>query len=72
MTRPHPASRPQKAQASLNCDSFLNKEGVFTPQEKDVIAESCVEGDVMANYVALTGEKVFLLDVEGLPLLTSG
>ena len=69
---------------SLNGDGFLNKEGVFTTDEKNAIAESNVDShplttdsvdgvnvesetqDFFQNYVALTGEKIFLLDVEEL------
>ncbi|MDY3745996.1 MAG: DUF6273 domain-containing protein, partial [Lachnospiraceae bacterium] len=69
---------------SLNGDGFLNKEGVFTTDEKNAIAESNVDSHPLTtdsvdgvnvesetqsffqNYVALTGEKIFLLDVEEL------
>lgn len=66
----------------LNGEDFLNKEGVFTREEKSAIAGSTkanhelttdsVTGvnvekstkSAFADYVALNGEKIFLLDAE--------
>ena len=46
--------------AGLNADSFLDKEGNFTPAEKDAIVGSTVTS---ARFTQLNGEKIFLLDV---------
>ena len=75
----------------LNGDKFLYKYGVFTPMERDAIAESknkahaLVDSDVeetgkvdpgnryvFENYVALTGEKIFLLDIEDVSNISYG
>ena len=63
--------------SSLNGEGFLNKEGVFTTAEKNAIAASTVNThtlttdnvaswtqETFVNYVALTGEQIFLLDAE--------